>query len=161
MIIHCTDINTIRNSTQYSLQVTHRDNWQDVMKPFTSRTRLLMHMKHLLATLQLEYLQITQPINIMHESGDQLNELNEENSTHTNTTILHLPSSFSTGSVSAMSNRSGKQQQPQQQQQQQQQQHIPLRKPLTPRRNPSIDTLLETTENDDQDNQKKRFEKEL
>lgn len=53
----------------YSIWVTHRDNWQDITKPFNARTELIKYMKVLMAEMGLKFVKIQQPVQMLGPHG--------------------------------------------------------------------------------------------
>lgn len=63
--IVCTAITSLENAMNYSVWVTHRDNWQDMAKPNLARTNLIKFMKTLQVEMNLEFAKICQPVKII------------------------------------------------------------------------------------------------
>ncbi len=64
------------NTMTYSIWVTHRENWQDVTKPFNARTELIKYMKLLMVKMGLTFTRLKQPVQIV-EDHNVLNETTE------------------------------------------------------------------------------------
>ena len=51
----------------YSVWVTHRDNYQDISKPNLARTNLIKYMKTLQMEMNLEFAKICQPVKLVQQ----------------------------------------------------------------------------------------------
>lgn len=75
-MIYCTKLDSRTDSINYSVWVTHRDNWQDTSKPIAARTNLVRYLKMTLLQYGLHYVTITQPVmaTLIHEPDENVAE---------------------------------------------------------------------------------------
>ncbi len=84
-----TSITTLDNAMNYSVWVTHRDNYQDTAKPNAARTNLIKYMKQLQLDMNLEFVKAYQSIKLVDFNNSIIT--NSIPLLITMQTIAHLP----------------------------------------------------------------------
>jgi uncharacterized protein (UPF0147 family) len=66
------DFNPEDDKITHQIWVSHRDNYQDVTKPYNARNDLMKEMKRLITKMGLSFVKIQQSIKVIHNnSNDQ------------------------------------------------------------------------------------------
>lgn len=76
------------NIMTYSIWVEHRDNYQDISKPYNARTELIKYMKTLMAEKGLKFSKIKQPVQLLHQPESTAQSVNELPSDHNNSSAV-------------------------------------------------------------------------
>lgn len=68
------NLNASDDTVTHQIWVTHRDNYQDVTKPYNARNDLMKEMKRMISAMGLTFAKIQQPVKVAYNNNNSNHE---------------------------------------------------------------------------------------